>query len=91
MGKKKLDFSKIIKNSILDDLNWFEDEMNELYLDKDNYTKKEIKQAINIIDQFRKIIDVIYDKQVKDILKSTLKRIENKYPEFLSPYFLKNS
>ena len=36
------DFRKVLKHSLIEELKWFEEELNELYLYKDNYNKKRL-------------------------------------------------
>ena len=83
-------FNKQILGDLLEELKWFEEEFNEFYLYKDKYTKKDIKQAIIMIDCIKRKIEIYDDDTLNYLLARTLKKLENIYPEFFRPeLFLK--
>lgn len=83
-------FDKQLFGDLLEELKWFEEEFNELYLYIDDYSKKEIQQAIKMLDYLRNKIAFYDDDTLDYLLAKTLRRIENIYPEFFRPeFFLK--
>lgn len=79
---KWFDFRKVLKFSLIDELKWYEDELNELYLYKDDYNRREIRQAKKILRRIRKLEDLCVDRQLIYLIAETLRKIKNKYPEF---------
>lgn len=79
---KWFDFRKVLKISLIDELKWYEDELNELYLHKDDYNRREIRQAKKILRRIRKLEDLCVDRQLLYLIAETLRKIKNKYPEF---------
>ena len=76
------DFRKVLKHSFIEELKWFEEELNELYLYKDDYNKHEIKQAKIILNLMRNLENLWIDRQLFYLLDETLRKIKKKYPEF---------
>jgi len=76
------DFRKVLKVSLIDELKWYEDELNELYLYSDDYNRHDIKQAKVILKEIRHLEDLCIDRQLFYLIDETLRKIRNKYPEF---------
>ena len=76
------DFRKVLKVSLIDELKWYEDELNELYLYKDDYNRYDVKQAKVILKKIRNLEDLCIDRQLFYLVDQTLRKIRNKYPEF---------
>ncbi|MHA1146758.1 MAG: hypothetical protein ACTSR8_00770 [Promethearchaeota archaeon] len=84
-------YDKQLFGDLIEELKWFEEEFNELYLYIDVYSKKDINQAIKMINFLKARIESFDDDTLDYLLARTLKRIENIYPEFFHPeFFLKN-
>ncbi len=75
-------FRKVLKHGLIEELKWFEEELNELYLFKDDYNEHDIKQAKEILNQIRTLEDFLIDRQIFYLIDETLRKIKNKYPEF---------
>ena len=83
-------FNKQILGDLIEELKWFEEEFNEHYLYKDDYSKKDIKEGLIMIECLKQKIQVHDDDTLDYLLARTLKRLENIYPEFFRPdLFLK--
>jgi len=79
---KELDYKKLLKYDSIENLNWFEEELNELYLDKNKYKQAEIKNAKHIIQKIEDLKELCVDRQLYYLIERTTKKIRNIYPEF---------
>lgn len=75
-------YKKVLKHSFIEDLDWYERELNELYLYKDNYSKNDIIQAKIIIEIIKSLENLCIDRQIIYLIDETLEKIKKKYPEF---------
>ena len=76
------DYKKLLKHDVIEELKWYEEELNELYLYKNRYTKEDINRAKFIIKRMKELEDLCIDKQLDYLITHTLDKIKNLYPEF---------
>ena len=76
------DLKKYLKHDFIEELKWYEEELNELYLYNNKYSKKDIEQAKYIIKLMIDLEDRCIDRQLDYLVEHTLKRVRMLYPEF---------
>ncbi len=72
----------LLKHGFIEQIKWLEEEIKELFLYQNKYTKKEIIQAKIIIKRIVDIEDICIDIQIYYLIDRTLQRIKKVYPEF---------
>ena len=81
---KPSDLKKYLKHDFIEELKWYEEELNELFLYKNRYSKFEIKQAKHIIDLMKDLEERCIDRQLDYLIERTIKRVKKLYPEFFN-------
>jgi hypothetical protein len=76
------DFKKLLKHDFIEELKWYEEELNELYLYKNKYSRKDINRAKLIIKKMEALDDLCIDRQLIYLVDRTIKRVRKIYPEF---------
>ena len=76
------DLKKYLKHDFIEELKWYEEELNELYLYKNKYSKTEINQAKYIIKLIEDLEDRCIDRQLVYLVEQTIRRVKKVYPEF---------
>jgi len=76
------DYENTLKDSLIQKLNWLEEEFSFLFNSKKtNYSQKDRALANQIINSITECINCSEDIRMKQLLIDTLKSIKNIYPE----------
>jgi len=76
------DYDKILKKSLEADLQWFEEEFDQIFKSKSKFTKQEINMANQILEMLTKITNIYNNEQLLYSLARILNELEKKYPVF---------
>ncbi len=78
-----VDFNKIYEESLAQELLWFEEELDELFILKESpFSKDDIKTANQILDKLTEKINSCNSEKLIRLLADSLSRIEKKFPQF---------
>ncbi|MHA1294313.1 MAG: hypothetical protein ACTSQJ_16820 [Promethearchaeota archaeon] len=78
-----VDYEKLLEETLLEELNWFEEEFDSLFEKKiDNYSKQDLNIGTKILDNLTKKINNLNNEKLIHFLAKTLNNIERKYPHF---------
>ncbi len=76
------DYENMLRNSLIQKLNWLEEEFNFLFNSKKrNYSQKDIALANQIIKNITESVNYSESVRMKELLIDTLKSIKSIYPE----------
>jgi len=76
------DYEKLLKDTKREELRWFEDEFDCLFLNKKGkFTAAEKKTANQILDNLTEKINMLRNDDLRHILAEVLSKIEKKYPD----------
>ncbi|NVM16937.1 MAG: hypothetical protein HWN80_04425 [Candidatus Lokiarchaeota archaeon] len=76
------DYENMLRDGLIQKLNWLEEEFNFLFSSKKrNYSQKDKALAHQIIKDITESINCSEDIQLKELLIDTLKSIKSIYPE----------
>ncbi|MFX0073273.1 MAG: hypothetical protein ACFFAO_19510 [Candidatus Hermodarchaeota archaeon] len=78
-----ISFEHLIKESVLSDLSWFQEEFDFLFkLDKNQFSENELKVGTKIIEYLTKVVNVNDGEILLNSLSLVLSNIENRFPDF---------
>jgi hypothetical protein len=78
-----ISFDHLIKESVLNDLSWFQEEFDFLFkLNKKQFSKKELKIGTQIIENLTKVVNIDDEETLINSLALALSNIENRFPDF---------
>lgn len=81
--KLSLNFEKLLKNTVMEDLDWFMDEFNTLFENKSDFTSYEINLANQLLGLLKKDFSCLsLEPNLQELLTQTLDKIGNRFPEF---------
>lgn len=81
--KLSLNFEKLLKNTVMEDLDWFMDEFNTLFENKSDFTSYEINLANQLLSLLKKDFSCLsLEPNLQELLTQTLDKIGNRFPEF---------
>ena len=63
--KLSLNFDKLLVEALLEDLQWFEDEIDEQFINKKTYTYEDVDHANQILNAMKERMSVIKNEAVK--------------------------
>jgi len=76
------DYENMLRNSLIQKLNWLEEEFKFLFNSKKrNYSQKDIALANQIIKNITESVNYSESVRMKELLIDTLKSIKSIYPE----------
>jgi len=76
------DYENILKDSLIQKLNWLEEEFTFLFnLKKRNYSQKDKALAIQIIKNITESVNSSESVRMKELLLDTIISIKSNYPE----------
>jgi len=76
------DYENMLRDSLIQKLNWLEEEFNFLFNSKKrNYSQKDIALANQIIKNITESVNYSESVRMKELLIDTLKSIKSIYPE----------
>ena len=76
------DYENMLRNSLIQKLNWLEEEFSFIFnVKKRNYSQKDRDLAIQIIKNITKSFNYSESVRMKELLTDTLKSIKINYPE----------
>ncbi|MFW9898692.1 MAG: hypothetical protein ACFFDO_05470 [Candidatus Thorarchaeota archaeon] len=76
------DYDGILKESLIQDVHWYEEEFDLIFKNKNNYTVKDLQLANLILEKLAKILGICQSEQLMDSLASTINNIKKRYPDF---------
>ena len=79
---QRFDYDSILKESLKDDLFWFEEEFDLIFKNKKKFSNQDLNLANLFLKKLIKILSVCQNEQLLDSLASTIINIKRKYPEF---------
>ena len=80
------DYDKILQETVLQDLEWHEKELDELYGDRNtDLSIKEIKIANQIVNRLTTSFNIRENENLISHLAEAIERIKEKFPEFIYP------
>ena len=82
-----INFEKLLVEGLLEELEWFTDEIDEQFLKRNDYTQDDVDHANLILDAMKKRMSVIKDEALKRSLTKAIEKIRKIYPEFFNPKF----
>ena len=75
------DYEKLLTDTKREELMWFEDEFDCLFLNKKGkFSEAEKKTANQILDNLTENINMLRNDELRHILADLLSKIEKKYP-----------
>ena len=76
------DYDGFLKESLIKEFHWYEEEFDLIFKNKKNCTIKDFKLANLILEKLGKIVCIFQSDQLLDTLASTISNIKRKYPNF---------
>lgn len=76
------DYDGILKESMIQDFHWYEEEFNLIFKNKNKCTVKDLQLANLILEKLAKILSICQSEQLMDSLTSIISNIKKRYPDF---------
>ena len=75
----------LLVSTLINELKWFMDEIDELYLFTEIFSTSQIKQANQIINFLKERMEVADDELLKKTVAQSIENVQRRYPELFTP------
>lgn len=79
---QRSDYDSILRESIQNDLFWYEQEFDLIFRNKKEFLLKDLNLANLILEKLIKILSICQNEQLLDSFALTINKIKRKYPAF---------
>jgi len=79
---QRSDYDSILRESVQNDLFWYEQEFDLIFRNKKEFALKDLKLANLILEKLIKILSIYQNEQLLDSFALTINNIKRKYPAF---------
>jgi len=78
------DYDGFLKESLIEEFHWHEEEFDLIFKNKKKYTVKDFQIANLILEKLGKILSSFQSDRLLETLASKISNIKRKYPDFFN-------